>query len=164
MRRIIFSVTIGVLILLSFGIWMHQPKPTQDEKIEVVSQPSWTIHFKVGTASWYSNKEYPKGALMANGEEFRDDLLTCASWDYDIGTWLKVTEILDFRTDGEGDGKDDDDPKSVVVQVTDRGPAKYLVEQGRIIDLSKAAFARIADLEQGLAQVHLQEVIFYRGE
>jgi rare lipoprotein A (peptidoglycan hydrolase) len=42
---------------------------------------------------------------------------------------------------------------SVVVIITDRGPAKRLVRQGRVIDLSAAAFRRLAGAELGLVEV-----------
>jgi rare lipoprotein A len=76
---------------------------------------------------------------MANGQPFDPNRLTCASWFYDFGTRLHI------RHEG----------RYVVVVVTDRGPAKNLVRQGRIIDLSRAAFARLAPLGQGLIRVKL---------
>jgi len=42
--------------------------------------------------------------------------------------------------------------RSVLVRINDRGP----FIEGRIIDLSYSAFARIADHEQGLADVVLE--------
>jgi expansin (peptidoglycan-binding protein) len=45
--------------------------------------------------------------------------------------------------------------RSVDVEINDRGPAKRLVRQGREIDLSRAAFARIADLRQGVVPVKI---------
>ena len=84
------------------------------------------------TASWYG--EAHRGLPMANGRPFNPDRLTAASWFYPLGTWLEV------RHGG----------KSVRVQVTDRGPARRLVRQGRVIDLSRAAFARLAPTRVGL--------------
>jgi len=46
----------------------------------------------------------------------------------------------------------------VVVKITDRGPAERFVRLGRIIDLSSAAFKRLAPLEQGLVDVKLEIV------
>lgn len=73
---------------------------------------------------------------MANGQPFDPDALTAAVWDVPFGTQLQVTAVPSGR--------------SVVVEVTDRGPARRL---GRCIDLSRAAFEAIADLGQGLAEV-----------
>lgn len=76
---------------------------------------------------------------MANGQPFDPGRLTCASWFYDFGTRLHV------QCEG----------RHVVVLVTDRGPSKELVRQGRIIDLSRAAFARLAPLGKGLIRVKI---------
>ena len=98
--------------------------------------------------SWYSRKECctasNPNALMANGKPLNDAALTCANWDYEFGQKLKITN----KANG----------KHVVVTVTDRGPAKRLYWQGRMIDLSKAAFARIADLRAGVVDVIVEEV------
>jgi len=42
------------------------------------------------------------------------------------------------------------------VRVTDRGPARRLDD--RIIDLTRASFARIAPLEQGLVRVRVERL------
>jgi rare lipoprotein A len=90
-----------------------------------------------GWASWYGHEL--AGRPMANGRPFDPTKLTCASWFYPLGTRLRVTAGA----------------RSVVVTVTDRGPATPLVRQGRIIDLSRAAFSRLAPLRQGLVRVHV---------
>ena len=72
-----------------------------------------------------------------NDEEF-----TCASWDYNFGDHLYITNA--------------DNKKSVIVKVTSRGPARWLYRKGRQIDLSKRAFAEIADLEQGIIPVEIK--------
>jgi len=61
---------------------------------------------------------------MANGQQFNPDRLTAASWFFDFGTKVIVTHAN----------------RSVVVEITDRGPTKRLVNEGRKIDLSRAAF------------------------
>ena len=90
-------------------------------------------------ASWYGNEH--RGQLMANGHRFNPDKLTAASWFYDLGTRVVVTC----------------DDRSVVVEITDRGPAKRLVEKGRIIDLSRAAFEKLADPDVGLIDVTVRK-------
>jgi rare lipoprotein A len=88
-----------------------------------------------GKASWYGNEL--AGHLMANGKPFNPNKLTCASWNYPLGTVLKVQHKK----------------RTVVVSVTDRGPAKRLNRQ---IDLSQAAFAKLAPLSLGLIQVSME--------
>jgi len=90
-------------------------------------------------ASWYG--EDHRGLLMANGQRFNPDKLTAASWFYHLGTRVVVTHA----------------GRSVVVEITDRGPAKHLVHQGRKIDLSHAAFARLANPDCGLIAVTVKE-------
>lgn len=86
-------------------------------------------------ASWYGEEH--RGRLMANGRPFNPDKLTAASWFYQLGTKVAVSH--------EG--------RTVVVEITDRGPAPYLVRQGRKIDLSHAAFIRLASPSRGLIAV-----------
>lgn len=88
-----------------------------------------------GEASWYGAAHH--GKLMANGRPFDMHAMTAASNRLPLGSRVRVTS-----------GK-----RSVVVMITDRGGfGRY----GRIIDLSKAAFAKLAPTEQGIARVCLQ--------
>jgi rare lipoprotein A len=93
----------------------------------------------VERASWYG--EQHRGQLMANGEPFDPDKLTAASWYFDLGTRVVVTH----------------EDRSVVVEITDRGPAKRLCRRGRTIDLSRAAFEQLADPDLGLIDVTMRK-------
>ncbi len=86
-------------------------------------------------ASWYG--EDHRGRPMANGQRFDPDNLTAASWSFPLGTKVVVTH----------------EDRNVVVEITDRGPARRLFQEGRKIDLSRAAFARLADPDLGLIDV-----------
>lgn len=96
-----------------------------------------------GKASWYG--EAHRGRLMANGEPFDPDRLTAASWFYPLGTRVRVS--LD-----SGSGA----AATVVVTITDRGPARALVQRGRVIDLSTAAFRKLAQPRLGLIPVRVE--------
>lgn len=99
-----------------------------------------------GTASWYSVESCKRegtSGIMANGKELKDEELTCASWNYPLGTVLYVTNI--------------ENSKRIRVVVTDRGPTKKLFKEGRIIDLSKRAFSKLALLKQGIIKVKVEE-------
>jgi rare lipoprotein A len=96
-----------------------------------------------GVASWYG--EAHRGKPMANGQRFDPDRLTAASWFYPLGTRVRVT----LRDQPE---------RSVEVTITDRGPARRLVRQGRTIDLAYAAFKAIADPDLGLVSVTVEAV------
>lgn len=97
-----------------------------------------------GIASWYSQEDPGVLETTANMEHFDDTKLTCAMWDLPFNTILKVTNL--------------ENGKSVLVRVNDRGPAKRLVREGRIIDLTKAAFSKISDLENGLINIKVEIV------
>jgi len=99
--------------------------------------PSLTITHH-GVASWYG--AWHTGRPMANGERYNPDAMTAASYAWPLGTVVRVSA---------GDN-------SVVVTITDRGPDKRL---GRLIDLSPAAFGKLAPLDQGLVGVTAVEVV-----
>ena len=67
---------------------------------------------------------------------------TCASWDYPLGTRLRVTEVHNGL--------------SVVVTVRERGPARWVVRKGVTIDLSAPAFEKLDGLAMGHAEVKVQ--------
>jgi rare lipoprotein A len=96
-----------------------------------------------GLASWYGEEH--RGKLMANGKRFNPDKFTAASWFYPLGSKVRVTVTAPPEP-----------PRSVVVTITDRGPAKEYVRDGRIIDLSHAPFKRLAPPHLGLVAVAVQ--------
>ena len=98
------------------------------------------------TASWYfiqslkteGTYKYWKGR-MANGKIFDENALTCACRLYPLGSLLRITNAKNG--------------KSVIVLVTDRIGKRFAKTR---IDLAMAAFAKIADLEQGLVPVKVE--------
>jgi rare lipoprotein A len=103
-----------------------------------------------GYASWYG--ESHRGRLMANGKQFNPDKLTAASWFYPLGTRVRVTLVSAHR------GARLHSPQSILVTITDRGPANRLVRDGRIIDLTHAAFERLAPDTLGLIPIRVSQV------
>jgi rare lipoprotein A len=91
-------------------------------------------------ATWYGERE--RGRRMANGRRFNPDALTAASWDYPLGCKIKLVY----------------GPKSVVVEVTDRGGARAFMQFGKVMDLSQAAFARLAKPAVGSIRVRITRV------
>lgn len=102
-----------------------------------------------GEASWYSHescvREGSSGTVTASGEHFYERGLTCAMRRRDFGRLYRVTNL--------------DNGKSVVVRHNDFGPAVRWRDSrtgitydlsGRVIDLSKGAFQKIADLRAGV--------------
>ncbi|MGK5733663.1 septal ring lytic transglycosylase RlpA family protein [Streptomyces sp. URMC 124] len=91
------------------------------------------------TASWYgAPEEMLDGLPTASGEPFDPEALTAASRDLRFGTRVQVTNVE------TGD--------AVMVRINDRGPR----DRNRCIDLSRAAFEEIADIDQGLVRVTLE--------
>lgn len=86
-----------------------------------------------GRASFYGYHDGFEGQLMANGRPMNPRAMITAHPSLPLGTRLKVVH----------------DGRSVVVKVTDRGPWYG----GRVLDLSPAAFSRIASLDHGIARV-----------
>lgn len=94
-------------------------------------------HAACGTASFYAEAHH--GKAMANGQPFNMNAKTAAMWGVPFGTRYRVTAS----------------GKSVIVTITDRGPNRRL---GRLLDLSKAAFAELAPTSRGLVRVCIEKV------
>lgn len=85
---------------------------------------------QASNVTYYGDKFH--GRKTASGEKFNQNAMTCASNKHAFGTYLKVTNSANG--------------KSVVCRVNDRGGfSKY----GVSVDLSKAAFSKIASLAKG---------------
>lgn len=97
-------------------------------------QPSYAAR-QCGGASWYA-----LNSKTASGEKMNPNALTAAHRKFRFGTKVRVTN----RRNG----------KSVVVRINDRGP----FTKGRVIDLSKAAAARLGYLRRGHTQVCIERV------
>ena len=131
--KTVVQMFIGACILLLFTAWF-----------------AWIIlttcvYGNSITASWYSvescRREGTSG-IMANGRKLKDETYVAASWDYEFGTMLKVTNL--------------ENGKMVWVEVCDRGPSRKLYRQGRVLDLSMAAFSAIADLKEGVIPISIE--------
>ncbi|HTL48991.1 MAG TPA: septal ring lytic transglycosylase RlpA family protein [Verrucomicrobiae bacterium] len=91
---------------------------------------------QIGRSSWYSRNDPGINPRTANNEKFDDNAMTCASYDYPFQEELLVINAMNG--------------KWVVCRVNDRGPNKRL---NRKIDLTKAAFRKIARTRKGLINV-----------
>jgi rare lipoprotein A len=91
-------------------------------------------------ATWYGEPE--RGKLMADGRRFNPEALTAASWNYPLGSKLRLAY----------------GNKSVVVEVTDRGGARAFMQFGKVVDLSHAAFARLERPAVGSIRVRIKRV------
>jgi len=95
---------------------------------------------ETGKASWYGGGE-KLNQYTASGQEFNPEDLTCASYQWPMGTRLRVTNQANNKT--------------VTVIINDLGPAKRL---NRMIDLTRRAFSMIADLRRGVITVKVEVI------
>ena len=95
-----------------------------------------TVKTVVGVASYYGHVH--QGRRMANGQRFDESKLTAASRMLPLGTRVKVTSLRN--------------QKSVIVTITDRGPAV----KTRVIDLSTAAARALGMISRGVDKVRVE--------
>lgn len=93
------------------------------------------LNEEVGKASFYWQPQ-----PVASGGRFNPNAMTAAHRTMPFGAQVKVTNMKNG--------------KSVVVKINDRGP----FVPGRIIDLSRASFALISPLKQGVTPVKMELV------
>ena len=89
----------------------------------------------IGLSSFYESTWYNlEGNITKSGEVFKSNKMTAASNKFPIGAILKVTNK--------------DNKKSVIVRINDTGKMP-----NHVIDLSKGAFRKIANLDEGRINV-----------
>jgi len=115
----------------------------------LMSAPAYCGPVITGKVSWYSRNDKTdpfEHKLNADQSAFDENALTCAMRSRAFGKRYKITNIATGR--------------SVIVKHRDYGPAKKYRgrELNRVADLSKAAFARIADLDDGVVTVRIEPV------
>lgn len=120
-------IALSVVILTSISSCSTVQYKTDPELI------GYTEH---GIASFYAMKfQFRK---TSSGDRFNQLALTAAHRSLPFGTKVRVTNLVNNR--------------SVTVKINDRGP----FIEGRIIDLTRYAFSKIGDTEQGLIRVKLE--------
>ncbi|TWI87329.1 rare lipoprotein A [Roseibium hamelinense] len=85
-----------------------------------------------GNASWYA-----LNGITANGEKTDPTALTAAHRNLPFGTMVKVKNLANGR--------------EVLVRINDRGP----FVDGRVIDVTKAAAARLGFIRKGVTRVRI---------
>lgn len=96
-----------------------------------------------------TNEIIMKGSYIKFGKSHKG----VASWYAHTGTmsaanpWLPIGSYVKVTNQNNG--------KSVIVKINDRGP----FGNGRIIDLDKVAFAKIANIRQGTVNIKMEEIL-----
>jgi rare lipoprotein A len=103
-----------------------------------------SVDATTGKAAWYGKKF--NGRKTASGQRYNAGLMTAASKTLPFGTLVRVTNLKN--------------KKSVVVRINDRGPS----QPDRIIDVSRAAAARLGMLRAGVVEVELKVVGQSKGK
>lgn len=110
-----------------------------DDSIKAVGKMKFILHKKNAHASYYANKF--NGRKTASGSRFDNNKYTAAHRKFPFGTKLRITNEANN--------------KSVIVEVTDRGP----FTRGRDIDLTTKAFNAIASPGyRGSLKVTIEEI------
>jgi len=111
---------------------LSEPVTTSEELLALANSLDTMLAEEVHEVSLYSEKFHGKGTAF--GETFDMNALTAAHRTFPWNTLVKVTNV--------------ENGQSVIVRINDRGP--YV--EGRDMDLSLAAFLRIAPRGQGVAR------------
>jgi len=94
-----------------------------------------------GIASFYSfNLD---GTKTATGERYRNSKLSAASNNFDLNTWVRVTNL--------------ENNKSVILRINDRMHPR-MQKKGRVVDLSRAAAKKLDFIKNGLTKVKVEVV------
>jgi hypothetical protein len=140
----------GRLNLSGFNVWRGNGKKTKVAPIIglllLLSTSVWAESFITETSYFTRASCLKEGSLtlMSNGKELQDESLIAASWDFPLGTRIKVTSLLTGR--------------SAILTVTTRGPSKRLYKKGRRLDVSKRAFSIFAPLVRGHVSVRIERI------
>jgi len=94
-----------------------------------------------GVASFYSfNLD---GTKTSTGEIYRNNKMSAASNNFDLNTWVRVTNLTNNR--------------SVILRINDRMHPR-MKEKGRVVDLSRTAAKKLNFIKNGLTQVKVEIV------
>ncbi|MEW7867008.1 septal ring lytic transglycosylase RlpA family protein [Aeromonas diversa] len=128
MKRVSKGLLLGACVLLA----------ACSSRYDEAHGGSWRGYSENGLASYYADRYHNR--RTASGEPYRKDRSTAAHQVLPFGSRVKVTNLANG--------------KRVVVRINDRGT----FPEGRVIDLSRSAFAAIANPAQGLIRVRIEVI------
>jgi rare lipoprotein A len=132
--RYCFRVNIALAIFFVLVLFLHGCAGRTGYK----PHPEPDGFRETGMASYYARKFQHR--KTASGERLNNNAMTAAHKTLPFGTEVIVKNL--------------NNGKSVEVRINDRGP----FVKGRIIDLTRAAFSKIANLDKGVAKVEIRVV------
>jgi len=129
-----YRVNTALAIFLLLALLLHGCSSVTRKEPHIDS----IIYKQTGMASYYAKKFHHR--KTASGERFDNTAMTAAHKTLPFGSKVIVENLSNDR--------------SVTVRINDRGP----FVKGRIIDLTRAAFSQIANLDKGVAKVEIKVV------
>ena len=123
-----------VLVLLAQGAAAHTQTPA--DSIRAANKKKGAEKIETGIASYYHSKF--EGRATASGEKYDGKKMTAAHNRLPFGTRIKVTNLRNKR--------------SVIVRVNDRLHHRNT----RLVDLSRAAAAKLGYIGRGIAKVKVE--------
>ena len=96
----------------------------------------------IGIASFYSSNL--DGTKTSTGEIFRNSKMTCASNNFKLNTWVRVTNLRNNKV--------------IKVRINDRMHEK-MAHKGRVVDLSRSAAKELGFIGRGLTRVKVEEIV-----
>jgi len=133
LKKIHVCLRFSVIVIIPLTLLLFLEGCSSHEKFR--PGPKLIGFRETGIASCYALKF--QNRKTASGERLDNYAMTAAHKSLPFGTRVIVTNLNNGKT--------------VTVRINDRGP----FVKGRIIDLTRAAFAKIEDLDKGLAKVGL---------
>lgn len=119
-------------------IELPKEEPSVIEKLNTVASQTVRKFSQTGMASWYGRQFH--GRKTASGETFDMNALTAAHRSLPLNCYIRVTN--------------NNNGKSVVVKVNDRGP----FHGNRVLDLSYGAAKQLGITNSGVAKVSIERV------
>lgn len=123
---------------ISAKIELPVEEPSVIEKLNTVASNTVRKFSQTGMASWYGRQFH--GRKTASGETFDMNALTAAHRSLPLNCYIRVTN--------------NNNGKSVVVKVNDRGP----FHGNRVVDLSYGAAKQLGMTNSGTAKVSIERV------
>jgi rare lipoprotein A len=123
---------------ISAKIELPVEEPSVIEKLNAVASQTVRKFSQTGMASWYGRQFH--GRKTASGETFDMNALTAAHRSLPLNCYIRVTN--------------NNNGKSVVVKVNDRGP----FHGNRVLDLSYGAAKQLGMTSAGTAKVSIERV------
>ena len=130
--RVAVSFALGILALSTSLPYAHAGHPSETYAGQQIAQ--------TGFATYYAS--HFEGRRTASGTTFRNHALVAAHPSLPFGTLARVTNLVKGN--------------SVIVRITDRGPASGPRSKGVIIDLSQQAARQLNMISRGRVRVAVE--------